>query len=273
MFYGQLQKRVRALDKSSLNDFLAQSLQIGQKFHIEHNVQEACVWLLRAGESMNVGKGDYTKEVDPTLPLILLQSLLALPPNGIGEQGEILIKQLFSLLDATQASSMPYRLTVLEYYTKENDFSSPDAQMSYDFSLKQFTRLTALSQSTFDTIVYYVNQQFSVSPQKAFSVLQGVLMPRLIGEQNREWVEKTIIIMVYFQGKMQESSTTGVQCDLEITLSKCQRIFGDFISAQGVHACLMVWDLLLLVTNTDSMSGSIDGYSKSGEEQRSTRSA
>ena len=240
MFYWQLQKRLETLDKSSFNDFVTQTLKFGRQFRVEGNIKEARVWILRAGECISPGNSDKTRSIDPTLALMLLQSLLDLPLDDVHKQGTVLRERMFSILDRDLAHSMPYRLTVLEYCTKGKNLSNPEFRQRIDFSLIQFTRLTALSQATFDTIIYYINKLFSVSPERAFAMLQKTLMPRLIDEQNREWIERSLIMMLYIQGKMPKSSLMNGRVDIELLLSEYQQKCGDCISAQGAHACLMV---------------------------------
>lgn len=221
-------------------------MDIGQASHQAKRSVEAVKWLLRASDLLTAKTSHDPSEEESGLRLHLLQALIKLPITELDTNCEELLKRLLNATDRASIKSMPYQLTRLEYYCQPENLncSNPKyaatARLQINRSLDAFACQAALSQSTLDTIMHYAYKQFSVAQDQALVTLNKLLMTRLKDENNAEWTEKIIVLVVHFQCIMEKPLRLGDQHDMKELLDQYHEVLGNCISSLGAQACLMV---------------------------------
>ena len=67
----------------------------------------------------------------------------------------------------------------------------------YSSILERIIRSVHLTHSNFKTIVYHVHKLKNMSAQEAYSVLKVLLLERLYGAANDQWIEKVIVTAIW----------------------------------------------------------------------------
>ena len=230
-------------------------VNIGQASRQGKKFAEPTKWFLRANDLLVAKTSHDSLEEKSGLRLHLLQSLITFPPMELDTSCQELLKGLLNATDRTSITSMPYQLTRLEYYCKPENLTPENlndsdtrlaaaTRLQINRSLTAFARHAALSQNTVDTIMHYASKQFSVAKHQALVVLNTLLITRLKDENNAEWTEKIILLIVHLQCDMEKPICLGDQHKKEGNMNQLlndyYEAFGDCISSLGAQACLMV---------------------------------
>ncbi|CAF9929713.1 MAG: hypothetical protein GOMPHAMPRED_005458 [Gomphillus americanus] len=244
-WFNDLEQHVQSFDKADYHRLVFLLVDIGQASHQAKRSVEAVKWLLRASDLLTAKTSHDPSEEESGLRLHLLQALIKLPITELDTNCEELLKRLLNATDRASIKSMPYQLTRLEYYCQPENLncSNPKyaatARLQINRSLDAFACQAALSQSTLDTIMHYAYKQFSVAQDQALVTLNKLLMTRLKDENNAEWTEKIIVLVVHFQCIMEKPLRLGDQHDMKELLDQYHEVLGNCISSLGAQACLM----------------------------------
>ena len=184
---------VQELEPSSAEGLADTLFEIGNSQVTELKWSEAIPWLekahdILAGQSLEVLSSD-AGELQISVMHSMARALINQQDQGSRTKAWNIIREL----EIECGDRLAVLLLKLEVLAFDGEASVQD----YCDVLQRIVRTVHLTDTNVKTIIHHVHELRSRSPPMAHTVLNTLMMERLLGAENQKWVEKVLVTIVW----------------------------------------------------------------------------
>ena len=234
------------MDPDRLSPSLAEKLadllfEIGKDQTIKKDFVESIQWLDKAQDILRMHDqnklSNDSEELLIAIDHLLVRALIRVPDEEAKQKASNIVVEL----ECGHGDRLAVLMLKLELF--QTDLNVP-SEGFYDVLIR-VVHTVHVTESTFKIIMYHVHSLRSRNPQLAHSVLKDFLLSRLLDIENLEYMEKTLITMVW--NLTTSVGLTEYDHTMSHILDNLKSKMVTSLSASATHAAQMVRSSYLLI--------------------------
>ena len=223
------------LEPSSAEGLADTLFEIGNSQVTEKKWSNAIPWLEKAYDILAGQSLELLSNNAGELQISVMHSMARALINQQEQESMAKAWNIIRELEIECGNRLAVLLLKLESLAHDGDASVQD----YCDVLQRIVRTVHLTDTNVKTIIHHVHELRSRSPPMAHTVLNTLLMERLLGAEEEKWAEKVLVTVVWnYTTSADFSNTSSPMTELLDTLKASST---SILSPSATHAVQIVW--------------------------------